>query len=416
MEKTIIHSDLNNFYASVECRDKPHLKDKPVAVVGDEELRHGIILAKNYIAKAYDIKTGEPIVSALKKCKNLVLVKADLKKYFEVSVEVKKIYTDFTDYIEPFGIDEAWLDVTGSLKMFKGAENIAEGIRARVKKDLGLTVSIGVSYNKIFAKLGSDMKKPDAITYITKENYKEVVWRLPVKELLYVGKATNEKLNKYGINTIGQLANTDSGFLNSRLGKWGIIIKSFANGEDFGNVEKQNFIPRIKSVGNSNTAARDLKNIEEVKSLIYVLSESVATRLKCSGFYCGGIQIYIRDNRLISYTASHIERIYYNDSKTIAENAINLFKKTYSWEQAVRSIGVSAINLSDKQDNQLNFYDTVSPFQKYEKADIVIDRLRSKYGFKTLRRGIVLEDYEMSHINPISDNIVYPYSYFKGKD
>lgn len=237
--RTVLHSDLNNFYASVECLKNPRIRNFPVVVVGSIEDRHGIVLAKNMIAKNFGVKTGDVYWQAKQKCGNtLVEVPADFSTYINVSREVRKIYEDYADRIQAYGIDECWLDVTSSVKLFGGGRQIAEIIRERIKTELGLTVSIGVSWNKIFAKLGSDMKKPDAVTEITPENYKQVVWSLPVEDLLYVGRATQQKLNRIGIKTIGDLAQADEQRLINLLGKWGSYLHTFANGKDESPVAK----------------------------------------------------------------------------------------------------------------------------------------------------------------------------------
>ena len=282
--RTILHSDLNNFYASVECLRNPEIRDKPVIVVGSKEDRHGIVLAKNSIAKKAGVKTGDVYWEAAVKCgKNIVEVKADFSTYLKVSRAVRKIYEDYTDRIEAYGIDECWLDVTASAKVFGSGEEIAHTIRRRVKEELGLTVSIGVSWNKIFSKLGSDMKKPDAVTVITPENYKQTVWPLPVEELLYVGKATKQKLNRMGIYSIGQLALSDENAVAQRLGKWGNYLHAFANGTDLSKVVKVDEEQNVKSIGNSLTVYRDLKNNDDVKTVIYLLADSVSARMRESG-------------------------------------------------------------------------------------------------------------------------------------
>jgi len=257
MERVILHSDLNNFYASVECLYNPDLRDKPVAVGGDVEARHGIILAKNYHAKKYGILTGEAIWQAQQKCRDLVVVPPNFKRYMRFSQMARDIYADYTDQCESFGLDECWLDVTGSYRLFGDGKAIADKIRERIKFEMGITASVGVSFNKIFAKLGSDIKKPDATTIISKDNFKDVVWKLPVNELLYVGRATHKKLNRYGIKTIGDLANTELKYLEYWLGKWGCMLWTFANGYDTSPVSNIGAKSLIKSVGNSTTTPRD---------------------------------------------------------------------------------------------------------------------------------------------------------------
>lgn len=279
--RTILHSDLNNFYASVECLRRPEIREKPVVVVGSKEDRHGVVLAKNTVAKRAGVRTGDVYWQARQKCgETLVEVQADFARYLKVSKAVRGIYEDYTDRIEAYGIDECWLDVTASLKLFGSGVGIAEAIRERVKREIGITVSVGVSWNKIFAKLASDMKKPDAVTEITQENYKEIVWRLPVEDLLYVGSATKQKLNRIGIRTIGQLARSDEELLVRMLGKWGSYLFAFANGSDTSPVSAVDEEENIKSIGNSLTVYRDLKNEEDVRMVIHLLA--IRLRLGCA--------------------------------------------------------------------------------------------------------------------------------------
>jgi DNA polymerase-4 len=253
MDRTILHCDLNGFYASVECLSRPELKDVPMAVSGNPENRHGIILAKNELAKKFGIITAETVWQAKKKCPGLVLVPPHHDKYYEYSKRVNELYGKFTDMVEPFGIDESWLDVTGSLHLFGSGKDIADKIRENIKSQLELTVSVGVSFNKIFAKLGSDYKKPDATTVISRENYKDIIFPLPVSDLLYVGKAATEALAKYGITTIGQLANYNKQVISANLGKMGEMIHDYANGIDDGPVSFAHDEQAAKSVGNGMT-------------------------------------------------------------------------------------------------------------------------------------------------------------------
>ena len=297
--RTILHSDLNNFYASVEVLRHPEWRDKPLVVCGSKEDRHGIVLAKNMIAKSAGIRTGDVLWEARRKIPDLVEVPVDFTAYLRVSKEVRKIYERYTDRVEAFGIDECWLDVSDTAKMFGGGVNIAEEIRRAVKSEIGITASVGVSWNKIFAKLGSDLKKPDAVTEITPNNYKEVVWRLPVEDLLYVGKATKKKLNKYGIFTIGDLAQTDVNLLCGWLGKWGEYLYTFANGRDESPVVKRGEEQNIKSIGNSLTNYRDLCTDDDVKMLILLLSDSIAARLRESTLdKARTVQLIVTDSEL----------------------------------------------------------------------------------------------------------------------
>ena len=252
MQRVILHCDMNNFYASVECMLNPELKNKPVAVCGSVEERHGIVLAKNYAAKAFGVSTGEAIWQAKQKCQDLVIVEPHYEQYMKFSKLAREIYGRYTDQIEPYGMDECWLDVTGSGCMGTGFE-IADEIRRTVKFELGLTISAGVSFNKIFAKLGSDMKKPDAITCIEADSFQEKIWCLPASDLLGVGRATEKVLSGYGIHTIGELAATSDDFLKCRLGKNGLAIKKYANGLDDSPVMRSDYVSPVKSIGHGIT-------------------------------------------------------------------------------------------------------------------------------------------------------------------
>ena len=278
MERTILHVDLNNFFASVECKYRPELKDGYMAVCGSVEDRHGIVLAKNQKAKNMGVKTGMTIKEAESLCPNIVFVEAHHDRYIEWSKKVKKIYSEYSDRVESFGIDESWIDVTNSLKLFGSGKTIADEIRKRVREEFDLTVSVGVSFNKVFAKLGSDIKKPDATTVITRLNYKTLVWKMPVSDLLFVGRATLSKLKRVGINTIGDLAQADLEYITKYLGKWGEVLWGYANGNDETPVLKETESEEIKSVGNSITCYRDLTDEEDVKIMFSSLCDSVSER------------------------------------------------------------------------------------------------------------------------------------------
>ena len=280
MERVILHVDMNNFYASVECFLHPEYREEAVVVAGDAKKRHGIVLAKNEKAKKMGIKTAEPLWSAYRKCSELTVIQANHANYSRFSQLSRDIFREYTEYVEPFGLDEAWLDVTALCTSFQDGARIADEIRERLKSELGLTASIGVSFNKIFAKLGSDMKKPDATTVISREGYRQTVWSLPASELLKVGKKTMKKLELRGIYTIGDLARSRATRLEAILGKWGRMIHCFANGMDQSPVRKFAEYDEAKSVGNSTTTPRDLLTEEDVRLTVYILAESVAERLR----------------------------------------------------------------------------------------------------------------------------------------
>ena len=283
MERVILHSDLNACYASIECMLNPLLKGKPVAVAGSVEERHGIILAKSQEAKVCGVRTGEAVWQAKLKCPDIVLVPPHYDEYIKYSSFVRDIYRRYTDLIEPFGLDEAWLDVTGSQRLFGNGWQIAENIRETVKSELDLTVSIGVSFKKVFAKLGSDLKKPDAVTVITREDFKEKLWNLPAVEMIGVGRATFAKLNSYGIYTIGDLANCDRDWITRQLGKNGTELWIFANGFDTSRVKPDGYREPVKSIGHGITCSEDLVNAGEVWKVFLSLSQDVQRRLTGCG-------------------------------------------------------------------------------------------------------------------------------------
>ena len=412
MERTILHVDLNNFYASVECLYRPELQGKPVAVSGDVENRHGIILAKNQLAKAAGVKTGEAIWQAKGKCPGLICLPPDYRKYLRFSRLARNIYADYTDQIESFGIDEAWVDVTGSTALFGDGVKIAEEIRARLRAELGISGSVGVSWNKIFAKLGSDMKKPDATTVITPDNFRETVWPLPVEEMLYVGRSTKNKLNNRAVFTIGDLAARDVHLLKLALGVWGETLWTFANGLDAAPVAQSGEESFIKSVGNSTTTPRDLVNIEDVKMIVYVLAESVAARLRRHGLKCRTVAIHIRNNELYSFERQGKLTAPSFLSDTIATRALELFRANYRWERPIRSLGVRGADLVAAEGSvQLDLFERNAAAR--EQLERTLDRLRQRFGPYCVRRCALLQDERLTGFNPKDDHVIHPVSFFR---
>ena len=413
MNKVILHSDCNNFYASVECLYNPSLRDKPVAVGGDPEQRHGIVLAKNYIAKKYGIQTGEALWQAKQKCPDIVFIHPHYDRYMRFSEMAREIYYQYTDQVESFGLDENWLDVTGSTCLFGDGKSIADQIRNRIKKELGITVSIGVSYNKIFAKLGSDMKKPDATTVITIEDFKQKVWPLPVNDLLYVGNATLRKLRNYGICTIGMLAQTDCKYLQHWFGKVGIMLWQFANGLDTSPVNNIGAKSLIKSIGNSTTTPRDLIDDEDVKITIYVLAESVAARLREHGFICRTVQLSLRDNTLFSFERQVKLDVPTCSSTAVATAAFQLFQNNMRSQYAIRSVGVRACDLLLDDVRQLSIMPNAIRQLKEEDAETAIDDIRRRFGHFAIQRGIMMTDKRLSDLNPKDDHTIHPVSFLR---
>lgn len=389
--KIILHCDLNNFFASVECLDHPELDGLPVAVCGSIEDRHGIILAKNEAAKKYGIKTAEVVWQAQMKCKDLILLPPNMDKYIHFSKMARDIYAQYTDLIEPFGIDECWLDVTGSTMLFGSGEEIANKIREHIKRELKLTISVGVSFNKIFAKLGSDIKKPDAVTCIRRENFKDIVWGLNSSELLGVGKATCAQLKKYGINTIGDIARSEQEFITQILGKNGTGLWEFANGKGGAVINHQSDVDIIKSVGNSTTCKNDLVNSDEVWHVIYALAESVAGRLRKHQQLAGGIQISVKDNTLSVKEFQAPLPFYTRYPKDLADEGLRLFKKNYHFGNNVRAVGIKAINLiADNQSVQYSMLYDQQKINEHESLEDKIALLRERYGENSISRASLM--------------------------
>ncbi len=412
MERTILHADINNCYASIECLHRPEIRDKPVVVGGDEEARHGIVLAKNYIAKKYEIKTGETLWQARQKCPKLVVVPPNYPLYLRYSRLTRAIYQDYSCRVEPFGLDEAWIDVTGSVEQHGSGPEIAENLRNRVREELGVTISVGVSWNKIFAKLGSDMRKPDAVTVITRDNFKDKVWPLPVGDLLYVGPATQRKLRDRCIYTIGDLAQTSEDKLVGRFGKMGAVLRVFANGWDASPVSEFNYESPIKSIGNSTTTPRDLLTEEDVKIIIFVLSESVAARLREQGMRCRTVAIHVRDNQLNWYQKQCKISNPTDLAREIAAKAMELFKASYRWMNPIRSIGVRGTDLVSNDNLQLMLFEDENRREEQKQLEQTVDTLRRRFGAYAVQRGVMLTDPMLSGFNPKDDHVIHPLGYF----
>ena len=412
-QRHILHCDCNCFYASVEMQEHPELRGKSIAVCGDPEARHGIVLTASYPAKRMGVKTGMPIWEAKQHCRDLIIVPASYGKYQKYSGYVREVFNDYTDQVESFGLDEAWLDITGSVGLFGSPVKIAKEISARIKRELGITVSIGVSFNKITAKLGSDYKKPDAITIIEPENYKEIVYPLPAGDLLYVGAATQRKLGSYGFRTIGQLAETNPETLKGWFGVMGYTLSAFARGLDQTPVAKQNAHTAIKSVGNSATTPRDLTTDEDVWLMLVLLSESVAMRMRDLGSKCNVVEIYVRDNELSGFTRRRKLDSPTNVSIEIARIAFDLFKRNYSWPKPLRGIGVRGADLCPADCAvQLGFFSNEEKREKLEHIDKAVDTLRQRYGYRSVQRAVVYTDPALGGINAYDDHNIHPVGYF----
>ncbi len=383
--KDILHCDLNNFYASVEIRDDPSLADKPIAVCGSVEDRAGIVLAKNYLAKSYGIKTAETIYEAKAKCPNLVIVPPHMDKYVEVSKQVREIYSRYTDLVEPFGMDECWLDITGSHYLFGSNERIAFDIKEAVKRETGLTISVGVSFTKVLAKLGSDMKKPDAITVLSQSDYMDKIKNLAVGEMIGIGPATQKALAKCGIFTLGELSKADPGTLSRRLGKAGICIWRAVNGFDDSAVHELNYSREIKSVGNSTTLRFDLTDSEQVWQVMLSLAEQVTERMRRDGLCACGICISVKTNDL-AYREYQARLDYpLRSPLALAKAGFRLFLERFDWHLPIRAVGIRGINLiSSQEGRQYSIFCNHERLEKQEKLADVSDSLRSRFGKKII--------------------------------
>lgn len=406
VSRCILHSDLNNFYASVEMLKDPSLRNVPLAVTGSIKDRHGIVLAKNMLAKRAGVKTGDVVWQARQKCPGIVFVPADFSSYIRVSREVRKIYERFTDRIESFGIDECWLDVTASRFLFGDGKTIAETIRETVKRECGVTVSVGVSWNKIFAKLASDMKKPDAVTVISPENYRETAWKLPAGDLLYVGRATAKRLSIFGISTIGDLACADEGMLIQELGKWGKVLYDYANGADSSPVKAMGEEREVKSIGNSLTCYRDLEEEDEIYMLFLLLADSVSERLSESGLgRAGTVKISVVDRDLHRFGKQGKTQCTRN-AKELADCAMELFRALKTDGKPVRALGISVSEFGAME--QLDLFGRSAEEEKRERADAAVSKIREKYGGLAIQRAAVLKDERLKELDVKGGHLVHP--------
>lgn len=394
--RIVLHSDLNNFFASVECSNSgdPEIFKKPVAVCGDREARHGIILAKNEKAKLYGIKTGEPINSAIKKCPTLLLFDAHYDMYMRYSRAARAIYREYSDRVEPFGMDEAWIELTGcpGILTIDDGKKVADLIRKRIKKELGVTASVGVSDNKSFAKLASDFKKPDATTVLSPREYEKIISPMPLSEILYVGKSSAKRLRSFGVCTVGQAAEKSPEFLRSILGKNGLSLHMVCNGEDRSPVTISGYSDPAKSVGNSTTPPKDITSLTEAKLILYSLCETVCSRLREQKKKCRAVKLSFRDTNLYSFERQLQLGFSSSNSVEIMKVVYDLLKETINFETTrLRSIGICAIELSsaNSQEQTSLFYDNDS---RLDTIDKTVDSLRKRFGYNILSNALNLCD------------------------
>ena len=401
MSRVILHCDMNNFFASVECLLNPELANKRVAVCGNLQERHGIVLAKNENAKKFGVKTGEAIWEAQKKCPGLVIVPHRFGYYTEFSKRAREIYKRYTDLVEPFGLDECWLDVTGSVRLFGDGKKIADDIRAVIKKELGLTISAGVSFNKVFAKLGSDLKKPDATTVISEENFRELIYHLPANDMIGIGHSTFKNLSSIGVYTIGELAQLPVDTLRIRLGKHGEALWRYANGLDNSRVIPEELSGPIKSIGRGITAVRDLVSAKEVHAVMLFLSGEVARKLREAELFAGSVQISVRDSRLVTREFQCPLPMETSNAGLIEKYAYDMFCRKYSWQNAVRSVTVRAIKLVPSScARQLDMQVDIQRLERKEKIDSVADMINKHYGKGTLKPLTLVADIHIPKLRP----------------
>ena len=391
-DRVILHCDMNGFYASVELLDRPDLDGKPVAVCGDPESRHGIILAKNELAKRAGVVTAETIWQAKKKCPDLELVRPHRQKYTHYSKLINQIYLRYTDLVEPFSIDESWLDVTASQNLFGSGKQIADEIRRTVREETGLTLSAGVSWNKIFAKLGSDYKKPDATTEISRENYRDIVWPLPARDMIFVGKSTSDKLLKSGIKTIGDMARSDPKLLTSLLGKQGQMLWNYANGYDNAPVARYGESEPVKSVGNGITFRRNLMCEDDIITAVTGLSDTVASRLRHHKLKAFGVKVDIKDPSFTTISRQKQLFLPTNLASELAQASMELIHESWRPGAPIRMLTITGINLCDETvEEQISLFagDNHS-HQQGEKIERTMDDIRSRFGSAAITFGGVL--------------------------
>ena len=421
-DRDVLHSDINCCYAQIECQARPELRGKPVVVGGDEEARHGIVLAKNLIAKRAGVKTAMALWEARKACPGLVVVPPDYRLYMDVSRRAREIYSDYTDRVEPFGPDEAWLDVTGTRRCLGlSPAEIAREVSERMVAELGISVSVGVSWNKIFAKFGSDYKKPDAVTVITRENYRKVVWQAPVRDLLYVGPATERKLHSSGIDTIGQLACASDELLRNRLGKMGFVLRGFARGQDATEVkpydrDAADVMREIKSYGNGLTAPRDICDPQSAKAYVWMLAESVAQRMREGRARARTVSVGARAADDLCTRSRQCKLPVATDvTLEVARAAWGLLRELEPLDAShpLRGIHVRASDLEPADaDLQASLFDPLPRRTEMRELDASVDDLRRRYGNKCVVWGAQLVDEGAASVDAKADNTVHPVSFF----
>ncbi len=389
MDRTILHCDCNAYYASVESIDRPELRAVPMAVCGDPENRHGIILAKNELAKRCGVVTAETIYSALRKCPVLTLVPPHHDRYADISARINAIYNDYTDQVEPFSIDESWLDVTGSEHLFGDGAAIADTLRRRIREEIGITISVGVSFNKIYAKMGSDYKKPDATTVITRANCKEILWPLPVRDMIFVGQSAAALLERKGIRTIGDIVSAGRPELRALLGKAGEALWVGAAGLDDSPVRRFDDRDAPKSIGNGMTFAHDLRGLEEIKAGLLPLCDRVGTRLRRAGLYCTTVTVQIKDPQFRTISRQRKLDGSTDSTREIYRVAVEIMQASWTpITKPIRLLTVTASGLTDTAQAQTSLFSGPrGAIEADPRLDRVMDTLRGRFGQDALSFG-----------------------------
>ena len=414
MSRVVLHADLNNFYASVACMEHPDLRELPIAVCGDPTLRHGIVLAKNMPAKRHGVITGQAIWQARQTCPNLQTVPVDFNSVLHYSGVVRQIFARYTNRVQPFGADEAWLDISGPGVEIEDGFRMANHLRHTVREETGLTLSVGVGDNRIFAKLGSDLKKPDGVSVVCAGNRCAVLDPLPVGDLLFIGRATKQKLQSIGIFTVGQLAAVDPGALKAIFGKTGLMLSGFARGNDAASVIAEDSQPKMKNIGNSITAAHDIITRHDARITLYGLCESVASRMRKHHVMGRMVQLSIRNATLDWYQRQQKLDFSTDCSFDLFETAYGLLNANWREGTPLRSLGVSVSQLSTAGTlMQLSFLPEDAARQKRQILEQTVDDIRERYGHFAIQRAIMLYDRALGKINPEDEHVLHPEPYFK---
>lgn len=416
MARVILHCDANGFYASCELAYNPQLRGLPMSVGGNVDARHGIVLASTQEAKRAGVKTGMVLWQARQLCPELIILPPNFNRYLHFSRRLSAMYREHSPRVESYGLDECWVDVSDPGFSLEDGAALADRLRARAREELGITLSIGVSWNKIYAKLGSDMRKPDATTLITPDNYRDTVWTLDAGDLLFVGPHTLPKMHRLGISTIGDIARADQQTLVTHFGKLGLMHSIHARGEDDSPVMPVEIEAAVKSIGNSTTTPRDMATVEDVACVYTVLADAVAARLREHGFRGRCISISVRDKDLriagCQLTIGHYTAL----ADEILSVAMRLFaQRGYAAMLPLRSVGVSVGSLiSGDLPEQMDFWGEADRRQRRMALAQSVDALRKRYGMQCITRGSVLARPVFSGINPKDDHVIHPVPFYAG--